>query len=79
VRKSITEIRKGFQKHFDTNNIFPSILSTTANYDFDIIEFDKWLHSKGYTEEKHGSMKDFVNQRYGKEARRFIESLLKSN
>jgi hypothetical protein len=46
-------------------------------YDFDIIGFDDWLHrKKGYSEDKHGSMKDFITLKYGETARIFLEEVM---
>ena len=69
-----------FQKYFGINDHFIDffISKLTGKYSFDIIKFDKWLHSAhGYIEEKHGSCKDFVLLKFGKETLGFINNLLK--
>jgi len=69
----------GFKKYFNTNNIFVDGLlsAATHKYCLDIIKLDDWLkvHHR-YTEEKHGSMSDFIKLKFGNEADAFIEDLL---
>ena len=46
-------------------------------YDFDIVGFDDWLHRrKGYSEEKHGSIKDFITLKYGKSTTEYLEEVM---
>ena len=44
-------------------------------YAFDIIGFDDYLKSIGYTEKKDGSMKDYILKTYGIKAVKLIETL----
>ena len=47
----------------------------TGKYVLDIIKFDEWLHdTQGYTEEKDGSINNFVEKKWGKEAVKLINS-----
>jgi len=46
-------------------------------FGFDIIKFDDWAHEKGYTEEKHGSLKQYLQKQYGKRAAQLIDCLIK--
>ncbi len=53
------------------------LLARIGFYDFDIVGFDDWLHRrKGYSEEKHGSMRDFITLKYGETARIFLEEVM---
>ena len=69
-----------FMKYFGVHDLFRDlpIIAITRKYSFDVVKFDKWLHSvHGYNEYKHGSMRDFIQSEFGEEACRFIENLLK--
>ena len=49
---------------------------TGHRFEIDIFEFDDWLHQQGYEEKRHGSMKDYIEKKYGKEAAKFIKGLI---
>lgn len=69
----------GFRKYFNSNNIFQdfSVSALTGKYELDIIGLDRWCHEvHGYTEEIHGSLKDFINSRFGEAASKFITDCL---
>jgi len=45
--------------------------------DFDIVKFDDYMHrSQGYQEEKDGSLKNFIQKKYGDRAAELIEELI---
>ncbi len=44
---------------------------------FDIIKFDSEMHDKGYSEDKDGSLSNYVELKYGKSADAFIKALIK--
>lgn len=73
-----TEIWGGFKKHLDLERIFihENLTNVSGKYQFDIIEFEEWLITQGYQADKEGSIADFIDNKYGKEAKLFIESLL---
>ena len=45
-------------------------------YSFDIGRFDDFMHKKGYTEEEHGSLRDYLSKRYGEKTAKLIEILI---
>ena len=51
------------------------LLNICGMKSFDIIGFDNYLHSTGYSEDKHGSMKDYILKTYGNKAVKLIETL----
>ena len=67
-----------FQKTFgiSLHKFRNSSLVLCGVWDFDIIKFDDYLHTKGYSEEKDGSMSEYINTTYGDIAKRLIEELL---
>lgn len=67
-----------FKKIFETELIFFAhpLFRLCNVYFFDIVGFDKWLHRKGYSEEKHGSIKDYVILTYGEESEKFLEEVM---
>ena len=68
-----------FIHHFDTRDIFQDRMVTmrAGKYYLDIIKFDDWMVANhGYDMEKHGSLKDFILTKFGREAAIFIRSLL---
>lgn len=70
-----------FRRHFGVNDLFMDffVSKITGKYSFDVIKFDEWLHSMhGYRENVHGSCKDFVLLRFGSNALKFVEGLLKN-
>ena len=44
---------------------------------FDIIKFDKKMHNKGYSEDRDGSLSNYIDSKYGKSANAFIKELIK--
>jgi len=49
----------------------------TGKYQLDIIKLDAFLHKEhGYKESKHGSVADFIEMKWGKEACKIIERQL---
>lgn len=71
---------KEFQTYFGVRrDIFQDRRMTmiTGKYSLDIIRLDDWLHKAvQYSEEKDGSMKNFIREKFGEEAAQFIEGLL---
>ena len=51
------------------------MLLSMGVYSFDIIGFDDYLHTIGYIENKHGSIKDYILKTYGNKAVKLIEKL----
>lgn len=69
-----------FMEYFGVHDLFRDLpmMAMTQKCSFNVVKFDKWLHSvHGYNEYKHGSMRDFIQSKFGEEACRFIENLLK--
>ena len=54
----------------------PLLTMLTHKFDIDIVKFDGWLHTQGYTEEEYGSAYDFVEAKYGQDAAKFINELI---
>lgn len=73
-----TEIWGGFKKHFGLKRIFAHKILTdiSGEYQFDLVEFEEWLITQGYQVDNEGSIADFIKDKYGKDARLFIASLL---
>ena len=53
------------------------VSAITGYFSFDILTFDEWAHTQGYSEEQHGSLADFIIKIYGLEAKAMIDQLLK--
>ena len=70
----VTEFKVTFGIPFITNCLMTGLLHRPA---LDVIKFDKWLHEfKGYTEEEHGSIEDFIQLKYGSKAVKLIKKLI---
>jgi hypothetical protein len=70
---------KRFQHYFGVTDVFQDrvLSAATGKYVLDLMKFDDWLHvHKGYDEEKHGSMKDFIEKEVSVGACHFIMELL---
>lgn len=83
MKNDLKEMRKEFKSHFEKDGIkfddFIDPLNSMlfGEYKLNVIKFDDWLHeNKGYDEDNHGSMADFINQEYGSDATKFIRSIL---
>lgn len=77
--KIIEDANKKFNLHFRVNALRfmdPLMTYITKRYQINAIAFDDWLHHQGYTEEDHGSMKDYIKNNFGNEALKFIINLL---
>jgi len=48
-----------------------------VKFSFDVFKFDKYCQGLGYSPEKDGSLRDFVTKRFGTEASKLVEGLLK--
>ena len=49
----------------------------TKSYRIDVIKLDDWCRANhGYTEEKDGSLSDFVEKKFGKKAEQFVKATL---
>ena len=74
------DIRKDFKNTFNvdiTAFCEPTLSAICKKFYFDIIKFDEYLHKhKGYTEEKHGSIKDFIKTEYGDNSVKVIEKVM---
>lgn len=72
------KIWSGFKEYFGLNNIFiHKVLSQIrGKYEFDIFEFENWLVTQGFEKESNVSIRDFIEQKYGREAMLFITSIL---
>ena len=70
----VWEFQNVFKTPFITDNF---ITGLTGRPHLDIFKFDDWLHEqKGYTEEEHGSINDFVKLKYGVDAVNLIRKLI---
>lgn len=66
-----------FKEIFDAEiNSFAGKLCLIGIADFDIVEFDKFMHKWGYREDKDGSLADYIEMRYGERGRELINELL---
>ena len=81
--KSVGELIYKKQEEFQTltgieGKHFTDVRLTmlTGNYCFDIFAFDDYCRSQGYSEEKHGSLHDYIKQTYGEETVKWIEEHL---
>ena len=76
----------GKEIYFKFKNVFGIDLSNfkdtipmmvTGNFSFDIVSFDKFCHqSFGYSEDKDGSLSQFISKKFGKDANQLISFLL---
>ena len=78
VKRFIENYNHDFQKYFNADlSKFLGILAVADIPDFDIVKFDEFLHKEyGYNEEEHGSMKNFVTERFGEDASNLIIKLI---
>ena len=78
VLNKIDKHNAKFKRYFGTDiKIFINpLLAQIGVFDFDIISFDKYLHRQGYREEKHGSIKDYLLTKHGKDAVDLIDDLI---
>jgi len=70
---------KRFRELFNIpmNMFYNGFLIAFGNYSIDIIRLDDYMkRHRGYKEEKHGSLKDFIKLQYGEEASKLIEEVL---
>lgn len=77
--KSIQSANFNFQRYFKIDSLRfmdPLVTIATNRYSLNIANFDSWLHTQGYTEEAHGSIRNYINLKYGKSAMKYIISLL---
>jgi len=74
----VTEIKKGFKKHFGVHNSFFSMVTLACGvYDFDLLGFESWLSSaKGYEMKEGRSLHDYILEVFGKEACDFIKEMI---
>jgi len=76
LSKQYAAIRSHQQEFFDLFKVslfkFHHLL-----FGFDIVKFDDWVHQQGYTEEKHGSLKQYLQKHYGEKAVQLIDSLIR--
>lgn len=80
VADSSKKVNQKFQFYFkiDAQRFMDGITTViTGRFNLNIIAFDDWLHRQGYTEEKDGSMRDYIKATYGESAASYIEGLLK--
>jgi hypothetical protein len=83
IADDIEKVGTEFNKHFGMQDrqfkMFMDAMITviTKKFHLNIFKFDDWLHQQGYDEEKHGSMRDYIQKFYGEKAVVFIEDLLR--
>lgn len=73
------QARIGFPKQFQIKDMFidAELSAMHGTYVFDIRRFDDWLHkAHEYKEETHGSIRDFVQQKWGNSAVAFLEQAI---
>ena len=74
------EVDRQFRKYFGVS-LFDFkdtlLMIITHHYKFDILGFDKYCHQLGYSEEKHGSLSDFITKKYGEDARKLVVDLIR--
>ena len=70
-------ISQKMKEYFGTTSTFPSSEGMIFGlYSLDIVGFENFLKTKGYDPDREGSMKEFIEKKYGKDATDFIQSLL---
>lgn len=78
----ITKTYEDFEKYFgikkeDASNFIDFTLSgIRSKPTIDLIRLDDWLCQQGYDIKKHGSIKNYILNNYGKAAVKFIEGLI---
>lgn len=78
VKEYISEYGKEFHDTFQQSlDQYLDSLAFLGIPSFDIIKFDDYLHRLGYTEKEHGSMKEYMKQKYGAGAVRLMNKLIK--
>ena len=80
------ETREGLKKYFKVFQTtfkmplgaFMSRIAYLGKFDFDLVRFDREMHHKGYSEEKDGSLANYIRNTYGKEAESLISEIIKA-
>jgi len=78
-RDAIIKYGKQFKMYFNLSlsQFACFVLGSRGVWSFDIIKFDKWMKdNRGYKEEEHGSLHDFINKEYGIDEGNFIEKIM---
>lgn len=78
VLEKVSKYKKEFEDTFGVPIIMfiDPLFATVGICSFDIVEFDKFMHGRGYTEEEYGSLNDYVRIKYGESAAKLIVELL---
>lgn len=78
VLEKVKNYTKEFQGTFGVplEGFTDPILAMIGVYSFDICRFDEFMHKKGYTEEEHGSLKNYIAKRYGEGTAKLIKVLI---
>jgi cyanate lyase len=75
----IDEYGEAFKDLFEAQvqHFIDTLLFSVGIIHFDVVRFDEYLHRRaGYREEKHGSMKQFIQEKYGDKGMSLIKSLM---
>ncbi len=79
-QEGMDKFGKEFHQIFETHlNYFMDILCYFTKphiFSFDIVGFNTWAERKGYRVERDGSLSDWTEKTYGKEARNLIKRII---
>lgn len=74
------KVREGFYRHFSIGygDFYDGLMTVlTGTFRVDVVKFDEWLHRQmGDYEDRGLSMAEAVEERYGKEAMDFLQTLI---
>ena len=77
--EKVKQYKIPFQETFGTALLRftdPLFASSMGIYSFNIVMFDELMHSRGYSEDKDGSLNDYITKNYGQEASELIKKLI---
>jgi len=78
VLEQIKDYTKEFQEAFGVplTHFMEPLFMMLGMASFDIVKFDRYMKRKGYSEDKHGSLKEYIAITHGRRATEFIEELI---
>ena len=74
MKKYDVEFKRLF--HIRLNYFMDMLTNLFGIFSFDVIEFDKYAKRLGYREDKDGSLSNWVEAKYGKEANQLMDKIL---
>ena len=77
VKKMMDKYGDEFKEIFDAQiNWFAGKLCFIGIPSFDIVEFNKFMKKRGYSEDNDGSLANYVEKKYGWRGRKLISKLI---